>query len=247
MSRACETYEELFGLLGRQDEQGAAKILRDIRHGQSPGAVLALARNRGASSAFASRPDSDAQTLAAQAFLVNLAHSTASLKDVVRLAMSFTTFAERSQIPSARVFYAMRNRIVHMRYLEAMVKIPMQVNNALPSLTVDLSGGGIRHPSPPALILEAAAREGGNTNAASRAPDADDAHSGIGIQSYILDSDISRPDQPLHLVTALPWTIITTSDEAVSHLVSLFLAWINPTWRFVEEDLFLQGWFIQAS
>lgn len=245
MSRACETYEELFSLLGRQDEQGAAKILRDIRHGQSPGAVLALARNRGASSAFASRPDSDAQILAAEAFLVSLAHSTASLKDVVRLAMSVTTFAERSRIPSARAFHAMRNRIVHLRYLEAMVRIPMQVNNSLPSLTVDLSGGGNRHPSRPGLSLEATEREGGDADAGIGAPDADD-HTGIGIQSYILDSDITRPDQPLHLVTALPWTNITTSDHAVSHLVSLFLAWINPTWRFVEEDLFLQGWFIRA-
>jgi hypothetical protein len=52
----------------------------------------------------------------------------------------------------------------------------------------------------------------------------------------------SQDDYPSpHQVPATPWTTITESDEAVSHLVSLFLAWINPNWRFVEQDLFLHG------
>lgn len=46
---------------------------------------------------------------------------------------------------------------------------------------------------------------------------------------------------PPHHVPALPWTTITDDDNAVSHLTSLFFSWINPTWLFVEEDLFLRG------
>lgn len=46
---------------------------------------------------------------------------------------------------------------------------------------------------------------------------------------------------PTFFVPALPWTHITDDDVAVSHLVSLFLAFLNPFYRFVEEDLFLQG------
>lgn len=34
---------------------------------------------------------------------------------------------------------------------------------------------------------------------------------------------------------------MTDSDEAVSHLVSLFLCVINPFWRLVEEDAFLRA------
>lgn len=47
-------------------------------------------------------------------------------------------------------------------------------------------------------------------------------------------------DGPLHWVEANPWTSLTSSDEAVSHLVSTFLTVCNPFWRFLEEDLFLR-------
>lgn len=50
-------------------------------------------------------------------------------------------------------------------------------------------------------------------------------------------------DHPPHHVPAFPWTTITDDDHGVSHLTSLFLSWINPTWLFVEEDLFLRGSF----
>ncbi|KAF2169515.1 hypothetical protein M409DRAFT_52055 [Zasmidium cellare ATCC 36951] len=56
-----------------------------------------------------------------------------------------------------------------------------------------------------------------------------------------LSTEEDQDGQPIHQVSARPWTAITTSDEAVSHLVSLFLAWMNPTWRFVEQDIFLRG------
>lgn len=48
-------------------------------------------------------------------------------------------------------------------------------------------------------------------------------------------------DGPKCWVPAKPWTDVTDSDEAVSELVSTFLTWMNPFWRLVEEDLFLQA------
>lgn len=48
-------------------------------------------------------------------------------------------------------------------------------------------------------------------------------------------------DGPIFWVNARPWTNLTTNDEAVSHLVSMFLTLFNPFWRFVEEDLFLRA------
>lgn len=44
-----------------------------------------------------------------------------------------------------------------------------------------------------------------------------------------------------HEVPAIPWTRLTTSNAAISHLVSVFLAWLNPTWRLIVPDLFLGG------
>ncbi len=57
------------------------------------------------------------------------------------------------------------------------------------------------------------------------------------------DSGDDEPDGsyngPIFWVTAQPWTTLTQSDEAVSHLVSIYLTMINPYWRLVEEDIFL--------
>ena len=48
-------------------------------------------------------------------------------------------------------------------------------------------------------------------------------------------------DGPLFWVPAAPWVTIIHNEFAVSHLISIFFATINPYWRFLEEDLFLRG------
>lgn len=47
---------------------------------------------------------------------------------------------------------------------------------------------------------------------------------------------------PLHFVLVSRWTrlVATPDDESGSHLISLFLKCLNPYWRLVEEDTFLQ-------
>jgi hypothetical protein len=46
---------------------------------------------------------------------------------------------------------------------------------------------------------------------------------------------------PTFWVPASPWTSLTANDDAVSHLVTIFLTYINPYSRCVEEDLFLKS------
>ena len=46
---------------------------------------------------------------------------------------------------------------------------------------------------------------------------------------------------PTFWVPASPWTSFTVNDDAVSHLVTIFLTYINPYSRCVEEDLFLES------
>lgn len=48
-------------------------------------------------------------------------------------------------------------------------------------------------------------------------------------------------DGPLKWVPAAPWTTITNNDDAVSHLVSVYLAFVNPYHRYLEQDMFLRG------
>ena len=50
----------------------------------------------------------------------------------------------------------------------------------------------------------------------------------------------SGNNEPLYEVPAAPWTSLSISDSAVSHLVSTFLTVMNPYWRFLEDDLFVR-------
>ncbi|PPJ61283.1 hypothetical protein CBER1_09318 [Cercospora berteroae] len=45
---------------------------------------------------------------------------------------------------------------------------------------------------------------------------------------------------PLYWVPAQPW-LVAVSDEEISHLLSMFLAYTNISWRFVEVQPFLQA------
>ncbi|KAI5209046.1 hypothetical protein E4T39_01043 [Aureobasidium subglaciale] len=45
--------------------------------------------------------------------------------------------------------------------------------------------------------------------------------------------------EPPYKLPAKPWTTLTDDDDLVSHLVSLYLEWVNPFFRPLEEDLFV--------
>lgn len=47
-------------------------------------------------------------------------------------------------------------------------------------------------------------------------------------------------DSPTFIVPAEPWTDLTSDSLFVSRLVSVFLNYVNPYWRYVEDDLLLQ-------
>ncbi|KAK4495298.1 hypothetical protein PRZ48_013628 [Zasmidium cellare] len=53
--------------------------------------------------------------------------------------------------------------------------------------------------------------------------------------------DEVEEEQPLFWIPAQKWTTIEISDWAMSHLVSVFLVFLNPYFRYVEQDLFLQA------
>jgi hypothetical protein len=52
--------------------------------------------------------------------------------------------------------------------------------------------------------------------------------------------DVRRiTDMPLFEVPAKPWTSVTDDDAFVSHLITLYFTWQQPTFRWVDRDLFL--------
>lgn len=52
---------------------------------------------------------------------------------------------------------------------------------------------------------------------------------------------VAEPEGPIFWVPASPWTSLTANDEAVSHLVSMYLTFVNPYWHGVEHDIFLKA------
>ncbi|KAI5254879.1 hypothetical protein E4T42_02115 [Aureobasidium subglaciale] len=48
-----------------------------------------------------------------------------------------------------------------------------------------------------------------------------------------------RSSEPPYRLPAKPWTTLTDDDDLVTHLVSLYMEWVNPFFRPLEEDLFV--------
>lgn len=209
MARSYSTYTELFHMLGNRSERDAAKIFHRIRCGENLEEILKLMQTDDATLLM-----QDSRRLAHERFLVALAHSTGSLRDIISLAASTLDPTAKVRLPHPRDFLVLRNRIVHLPNVKTLLHRSEQVCNELPvPLLADASNPSVRNALP-----------------------------GLDASNYCAGgNDPTSENHPPHEVPAAPWTTITASDEAVSHLVSLFLAWINPTWRFVEQDLFLHG------
>lgn len=47
-------------------------------------------------------------------------------------------------------------------------------------------------------------------------------------------------DIPIYRVPAKPWTTVTDDDDLVSHLISIWLTWSHPWFRWVNRDLFIR-------
>ncbi|KAI4723345.1 hypothetical protein E4T48_00472 [Aureobasidium sp. EXF-10727] len=56
-----------------------------------------------------------------------------------------------------------------------------------------------------------------------------------------VEDDSKEPREPPVKVPAKPWTVITDDDDLVSHLISLYLEYVNPFFRALEDDLFVQA------
>jgi hypothetical protein len=68
-----------------------------------------------------------------------------------------------------------------------------------------------------------------------------DAGAKAGVESSNVRRMLQEHERPPPTwVPAAPW-LAGTSDWMVSHLVSLFFAYLNQSWRYVEQDLFLKG------
>jgi hypothetical protein len=194
-------------MLRTQDERSVTEILRWIRSGHTADSIVRRA-NTGVDIAML-----DPERHAFDTFLVTLAHSTGSLRQILRLAMSVSTRSPRAEPPDPLRFQMLCNRIVHFSCVENMLHMPKRL-------------------SPVSRVLLNQAEQ----------PSSADTCSTVAIQDeYCRDGAGNPDDVPPHRVPAVPWTTITSDDGAVSHLISLFLAWINPGWRFVEADIFLKG------
>ena len=194
-------------MIATQDERSVAEIVRWIRSGHTADAIV-----QSASTGFAvTMVNPEKQAL--NTLLINLAHSTGSLRQILRLAMAVSMGLPKAEAPNPQRFQLLRNRIVHFSYLENMLsRMPKQLRPLTRVLLDQVEQPSSAEFQPTIAMLEE--------------------YPEVGTDSS---------DVPPHRVPAAPWTTLTSDDDAVSHLVSLFLAWLNPGWRFVEADIFLRG------
>lgn len=194
-------------MIATQDERSVAEIVHWIRSGRTADAIV-----QSASTGFAvATVDSERHAL--DTLLINLAHSTGSLRQILRLAMAVSTGLAKVEAPDPQRFQLLRNRIVHFSYMENMLsRMPKQLS-PVPRAVLNR----VEQPSSVGILPS------------------------ITMLDEYLENGTESSDVPPHRVPAAPWTTLTSDDDAVSHLVSLFLAWLNPGWRFVEADIFLRG------
>lgn len=202
-------------MLQHEDRSRVPEILRDIRSGRTPKAVLDATKVPNQTSA-----QGDPAVLAINTFLIALAHSTGSVQDIVSLGVRTLNDSAEVPLPEPEYFHQLRHQIVYISRLEELLQ-----NN--------------KRKSAPQTISSTLHSTTASTNRESTAAISSDPQQ---------EGTLTRQQWPApHSVRAAPWTSISSSDEAISHLVSLFLTWINPHWRFVEEDLFLRGQFTVST
>lgn len=150
-----------------------------------------------------------------EAFLAHLAYSTGSLEAILRLAASVNGPSARFRPPASGDLNSLREQVVELPHLEALIQRAWRRS------------------------IESFA----SSNDTASESDSKGALCPMDPFSTFKYHEWDRSSGPPHRVPATPWTTITSDDEAVSHLVSIFLAWINPSWRFVLPDLFLRSKF----
>lgn len=145
------------------------------------------------------------------AFLVCLATSTGSLKAITTLASDSSAKLELLDTIDLR---PLRDSIVHLPSLENLVRRSRSRGVQLSALC---NSDGTPGPWQDTRLI-------------STRPE---------IVGRVTDDYTNLKTR--YQVPAAPWTKITHSSEAISHLISVFLAWVNPTWRFIVPDLLLRG------
>lgn len=210
MAHSHSMYGEVYRMLQDGSEREAMQILRQIRSGHTPEAIIRLMEMNNA--AFTNQIPS---RCALQSFLISLAHSTGSLQGIIRLATSTLSQSSNVHLPQPSDYLDFGNSIVHLSHIENLLRRWKPVDNRL------------------LISLPSDATHSSDRNA----------HRSLSAQSSgFSDGDyVVREVELAPRVPAATWTSVTSSDEAVSHLVSLFFAWINPTWLFVEKELFLKS------
>jgi hypothetical protein len=201
---------EIFQQLKAGSEQDTWRLINLIRSGLDPAAAL-----RAYDTSTCNSTSQEPWHVVANALLLTVAHSTASLQEVTSYAKLVLNSSESSFAITMNTICRFRHHIVRSPDLRRCM-LEMKRSDHEQANVFRASAELTRNP---------------------QSWHGNDAEHGTDVPDNVYRG-VPTPPQA---VTALPWTSVVDSDEAVSHLISVFLAWVNPTWRFVEADLFLRG------
>nr|POE79506.1 nitrogen assimilation transcription factor nit-4 [Quercus suber] len=193
LRQSNEVYDALFHKLATGTEAEVLDVVRAIRGGQLPRTILESLATAGspATMSVVRRP-------ALSMFLVNLAHSTGSLREISTLASLAFDASGRGQLYTPIDLVHRRDRVIDIKRLESLLRGPDRDSTTMTPLLLEHHMGSWGNPG------------GSGTDAqlitSARRPSLD------------WDDGMTLVDEPTHRATAAPWTVITTDDDAVSHL-----------------------------
>lgn len=202
---------ELFSMISGTDPGKSMEVIQRVRAGQDAGTILKQIQHGDV--LLQARVNSERH--ARQILLSSLMQTSASFDDMVEFISSSIASSGSATLPNAAIFRQLRGQKTDLDSLRGLLGYPVPQRRIAVSDLLNNERDSVLHMEHIKSIKERPSTTQQRRN----------------------DQD---PEPPCK-VPANPWTTLTTDDSLVSHLVSIFLEWVNPSWRLVEEDLFVEA------
>lgn len=211
MQQEHDELKSLFDILATANAQKSLEIHNRIRAGQSPQFILQQLQH--GDILAQSRVNSERHVR--HVLLSSLMQTNASFDEMIDFVGLTVAKKPGAQIPTTALLRQLRGKQTDIKGFRNLLGYPQ--------------------PSPPQRriaisdLLSDQETPNAQSEATSQSGDEQD------------DTKNKEPLDPPVKVPAKPWTAITDDDDLVSHLISLWLQYVNPFFRAVEEDLFVKA------
>lgn len=211
MQQEHDELKSLFDILATANAQKSLEIHNRIRAGQSPQFILQQLQH--GDILAQSRVNSERHVR--HVLLSSLMQTNASFDEMIDFVGLTVAKKPGAQIPTTALLRQLRGKQTDIKGFRNLLGYPQPSPTQRRIAISDLLSDQER----PIAQAEATSQSGDEQD----------------------NTNNKEPSDPPVKVPAKPWTAITDDDDLVSHLVSLWLQYVNPFFRAVEEDLFVKA------